>query len=53
MQFLGAHYDIIFADISKDHFDVIYLIYGGTHLPSDLSIHEFWPHDKITHMLHW
>lgn len=51
LSFCGAHYDI-FANIDKNLFDVIYLIHGETHLPSDLSIFEFWPHAKTTHMLY-
>lgn len=52
MQFFGVYYDIIFVDISKDYFDVIYLIYGGIYFLSDFSIYEFWLYDKIIYMLY-
>lgn len=46
------HYDIIFANIGKNHFDVTYLIYELDHSSSkDFSTHDFWPHAKITDML--
>lgn len=51
LSFCGAQYDV-FANIGKNLFDVIYLIHGEIHLPSDLSICEFWSHAKITHILY-
>lgn len=51
LSFCGAHYDI-FANIGKNLFDVIYLIHGETHIPSDISIYEFWPYAKITYRLY-
>lgn len=50
--FYKAHTDAIFANLNKSNLDIAFWIYEENILSSALSIHDVWPHAKITRMLY-